>query len=158
MALQTNDVGLLFAAFEKAYGHQWKQDKDALPLWQGAMKAFTPRDLVLATKKAIEVHADYPPTLGQFINVLKSNRPMSQQPRIEGPKISDTMALANRVMLKVIVNSGGGVRKITLRAMITLKNSLAHDFEGMDDETFPAKLDKELTELMEGYEQEAQSA
>ena len=68
------------------------------------------------------------------------------------------MALANRIMLKVLVSSGGGVKKITLRAMIALKNALAHDFEGMDDETFPAKLDKELTELMEGYEQEAQSA
>lgn len=157
MSLQTNDVGMLFDAFGKAYGHQWKQDKDALPMWQKQMKDFQPHEVAHAIDKAIKLHSDYPPTLGQFLNVLRANRPQHGQPALEGPQISATMAYANKVMLKVIGNSGG-VSKITLRVMINLKNALTHDFEGKDDDEFGVKLEKELTDLMEGYENQGAEA
>ena len=156
MGLMTNDIAVLFQTFEKAYGNQWKYRADAIPVWREKMKNYTAENLTIAAEKAINIHKNYPPTLGQFMDCLRSGHSQyKQRPELEGPQLSPTARLANRVMI-IAVMASGGVKPLTLRAMISLKNALTEDYEGKNDPDFTVELLRQLTEIRIGYESQAE--
>ena len=71
--LQTNDIGVLFATLQAAYGHQWAHKADAIPVWQAKLDGFTPQEIMSAASEAIEKHAEFPPSVGQFLDILKAH-------------------------------------------------------------------------------------
>jgi len=73
--LQTNDIGVLFATLQASYGHQWAHGADAIPVWQAKLAGFTPQQIMAAANEAIEKHSDFPPSVGQFLDILKAHRP-----------------------------------------------------------------------------------
>lgn len=73
--LQTNDMGVLFATLQAAYGNQWKHGADSIPVWQEKLRGFERNDVMRAASDAIEKHPDFPPTVGQIISILKSYQP-----------------------------------------------------------------------------------
>jgi len=73
--LQTNDIGVLFATLQAAYGHQWAHKADAIPVWQAKLDGYTPPQIQAAASRAVEAHPDFPPSVGQFLEILRSNQP-----------------------------------------------------------------------------------
>jgi len=73
--LQTNDIGQLFATLQAAYGHQWAHKADAIPVWRAKLNNFSPRQIMAAASEAIERHPDFPPSVGQFLEVLRAGQP-----------------------------------------------------------------------------------
>jgi len=72
--LQTNDVGILFATMQAAYGHQWAHGADAMPVWQQKLESYTAHQVMQAASNAIEECPDYPPSLGKLIEILKTDQ------------------------------------------------------------------------------------
>jgi len=73
--LQTNDVGILFATLQAAYGHQWAHKADAIPIWQAKLEPYTPEQVMQAASRVIDECPNYPPTLGKLIEILRADRP-----------------------------------------------------------------------------------
>ena len=72
--LLTNDMGILFATMQAAYGHQWAHKADAIPVWQAKLNGYTAKQVMEAASIAIERHSDFPPSVGQFLDVLKAQK------------------------------------------------------------------------------------
>ena len=73
--LQTNDIGKLFATLQAAYGHQWAHKADAIPIWQTKLQNFSFPEVMSAASKAVEDHPNFPPSVGQFLAILKADKP-----------------------------------------------------------------------------------
>jgi len=73
--LQTNDIGVLFAALQAAYGYKWAHKADAIPIWQEKLHGFTAQQVMAAANRAIDIHKDYPPSVGQLLDILKASKP-----------------------------------------------------------------------------------
>lgn len=73
--MQINDIGVLFATLQAAYGYQWAHGADAIPVWQEKLRDFTPQQVMRAASQAIDRHPDYPPSLGQMLDILRSYQP-----------------------------------------------------------------------------------
>ena len=73
--LQTDDIGVLFSAFQAAYGHQWAHRADAMAIWQGKLKNYDKSQVMAAASQAIEDHPNFPPSIGQFLGILKAGQP-----------------------------------------------------------------------------------
>ncbi len=73
--LQTNDVGVLFASLQAAYGHKFAHQADAIPIWQNALRRYSAKEIMRAANAAVLQYADYPPTLGQFVRLLNESAP-----------------------------------------------------------------------------------
>ena len=73
--LQTNDIGVLFASLQAAYGHSWAHKSDAIPIWQAKLNEFSAHQVMSAASEAIEKHPDFPPSVGQLLDILKSHKP-----------------------------------------------------------------------------------
>ena len=73
--LQTDDIGKLFATFQAAYGFQWAHKADAIPVWQAKPAAFDLPSVMAAAAKAIEHHPDFPPSVGQLIQIINADKP-----------------------------------------------------------------------------------
>ena len=74
--LQTNDVGVLFASMQASYGHTWAHKGDAIPVWQKRLSRFNSADVMRAAEKALAIYPDFPPTLGQFADLVDYNQPL----------------------------------------------------------------------------------
>ena len=75
MTLLTDDIGRLFAVFQAAYGHQWAHKADAIPVWQAKLDGFDLQSIMAAAGKAIEEHPNFPPSIGQLLQILMADRP-----------------------------------------------------------------------------------
>ncbi len=75
MTLQTDTIGQLFSVMQAAYGHQWPHKADAIPVWQAKLADFDHQSIMAAAGKAIEQYPDFPPSLGQFIQILHADKP-----------------------------------------------------------------------------------
>jgi len=73
--LQTNDIGVLFATLQAAYGHQWPHKADAIPVWQAKLAGFEANEVMVAAGIAIEKYPNFPPSIGQLIEIIKANKP-----------------------------------------------------------------------------------
>jgi hypothetical protein len=72
--LQTNDIGILFSRLRAAYGYQWSQTADDIPVWQSKLKDYDAKQVEEATNRALDLHRDHPPSVGQFRNILDANK------------------------------------------------------------------------------------
>lgn len=127
--LNTSDIGLLFASMQAIYGHSWAHKADAVPIWLRALGGFNRDDLTKALSEVASEYPDFPPTLGQFEKLLSGPNKLPERPNtyLPAPKMDRRRIIANRVMMKVMVSSGG-VSKVTLRNMVGLKNALADEW------------------------------
>ena len=73
--LQTNDIGVLFATLQAAYGHQWPHKADVIPVWQAKLNNYDVKEVLIAAGVAIEKYPDFPPSIGQLIEIIRSNKP-----------------------------------------------------------------------------------
>jgi hypothetical protein len=149
--IESKDIVALFAFMRASYGHLWPhQSEQDMEVWLRKLGGFSNAEIFRAADRMTKEHPKHPPTLRQFeVAILGPAKPANTY--LPPPKMTSTMAVANRAMTAVLMASGG-VSKLTLRAMIELKNALVADFEGKNDDKFPRKLADQLTELMKGYE------
>jgi hypothetical protein len=84
------DAGRLFAVMQANYGQRWTHTSDALPVWREKLQAMNAGDVLRAADKAIDLY-EWPPTLGEFANLVRETTP-----RLTGPA-QENMALADRV-------------------------------------------------------------
>ena len=73
--LQTNDVGILFATLQAAYGHSWAHKADAIPIWQEKLRGYSFDQVMRAASKAIDNYPNFPPSVGQLLEILKADNP-----------------------------------------------------------------------------------
>ena len=72
--LQTDDIGRLFSVMQAAYGHQWPHKADAIPVWQAKLRGFGSQSVMKAADVAIEAYPDFPPSVGQVLEILRAGR------------------------------------------------------------------------------------
>jgi hypothetical protein len=150
--IEAKDIGALFAVMRATYGHLWPHNSaEDVQVWLRKLGGFNRADITAAAERMTKAHPNHPPTLGQFEAAVSGPAPQANTYLPPPKPMSGTMAVANRTMTFVLMGSGG-VKKLTLRAMIDLKNALVADYEGKNDAGFPRELANQLTELMEGYE------
>ena len=85
MTLQTDTIGQLFSVMQAAYGHQWPHKADAIPVWQAKLAAFDLQSIMSAAAKAIEQHPNFPPSVGQLIQILNADKPRTTTYALPAP-------------------------------------------------------------------------
>ena len=122
--LSTNDVGVLFACMKAAYGHQWPHTAEAIPVWQNALSRFKPKRVMEAANKAVFRHKDFPPTIGQFLDIVDPPAlPARPNTYLPAPESTQAQRAAQLTMFKIVVRSGP-ITKFTLNLMKDLKNAI----------------------------------
>ena len=110
--LLTNDIGVLFASLQAAYGHKFAHQVDAIPIWQNALRHHSVKEIMRGANKAVFEYPDFPPTLGQFVRLVDE-----AAPRLPDPN-SDTSTLTAHVYAYSRPHSSrnpqGNPHKITL--------------------------------------------
>jgi len=150
--IEAKTIGELFGFMRATYGHLWPHSSaEDAAVWLRKLGGYNANEIMQAADRITKDHPKHPPTLGQFEAAVGGPPPQANTYLPPPKPMSGTMAVANRTMTLVLMGSGG-VKKLTLRAMIDLKNALVADYEGKNDDKFPRKLADELTALMEGYE------
>ena len=148
--LTTNDVGVLFASMQAVYGHQWSHTAEAIPVWQKALSRFKPEQIVSAANKAVYKHKDYPPTIGQFIDIVDPPKlPPRANTYLPSPKSTQAKRSAQLTMLTIIAKYGP-ITKFTLKVMKDLKNALvAEQGDKPVDQNFIDDMQSQLMGLVE---------
>ena len=130
-----------------AYGAQWKHaTPEAMQVWLNALMRFTSLEIKIAVEDSLSRYIDFPPNLPQFIQLCTPSqfvpRPTTYLPP---PEISRSQAVANKVMLRVLIEVGG-VSKSTHAQMTKIKNVRA---DGCNPPTkkFVRELHSKLTAL-----------
>lgn len=124
--LQTHEVGKLFAVMQAEYGHRWAHKADAVPVWQEKLRGYNGDQVMSAAAKAPDVYPDFPPTVGQFRQLLDMSRPRPTT-YLPAPRQSSAVTLANKILLQVL-RDVGGVDRLCLLNLTKLKNALVEDF------------------------------
>ena len=148
--LSTNDVGVLFACMKAAYGHQWPHTAEAIPVWQNALSRFKPKRVMEAANKAVFRHKDFPPTIGQFLDIVDPPAlPARPNTYLPAPESTQAQRAAQLTMLKIVVKDGP-ITKFTLNLMIDLKNAIVaeHGYKPVDPD-FIDDLHNQLMGLVE---------
>ena len=94
--LQTNDIGNLFKFMHDAYGNRWTHGGDAIATWQDALKAFKAEDVFKAAKKCLKTYPEFPPTVGQFADMVEYHQPQLPPPNA-GSETYDDPARAEQI-------------------------------------------------------------
>ena len=144
--LATDDVAEMFAAMRTAYGPQWKHGAAAMPVWRNAMADFSAPDIMIAANRAMSVHVKHPPTLPEFLLLLRGPEPRANT-YLPAPRKRPVELTANRALLYVVLNVPG-IHSGAMKHMVELKNALVED-HGDDKPTkaFLENLTEELTAL-----------
>jgi len=150
--LLTNDVGILFATMQAAYGNQWPHKADAMPVWQEKLRRFTPEQVMKAANDAIDFYPDFPPSIGQLIIAINTQKPPVRT-YLPAPKMALAMGMANRLLLQLLHNFHG-VDRFTLDNMVKLKTALVEELDRKPDEEFLIDLENQLTALAEKHDEE----
>lgn len=128
--ITTHDIGNLFESMRIVYGSQWKHGPNAIGVWREALRKSNPDQIRQAANDCIAKYKDFPPTLPQFIGLVYPDK-MKPAPNtyLPPPPMARALAQANKVMLKVVVETCG-MDTYTLKTMVGLKNALAEDLVG----------------------------
>ena len=148
--LSTNDVGVLFACMKAAYGHQWPHTAEAIPVWQNALSRFKPKRVMEAANKAVFRHKDFPPTIGQFLDIVDPPAlPARPNTYLPAPESTQAQRAAQLTMFKIVVRSGP-ITRFTLNLMQDLKNAIVaeHGYKPVDQD-FIDDLHNQLMGLVE---------
>lgn len=117
--LVTNDIGALFQSMRTAYGPQWKYGADAIPVWLAALKHFSQADVRKAANEAITHFVDYPPSLPQFLDVIRDTTPKLTGPDQENAHLVDRVYAYTKPEGKR--NPNGNPHRITLPESVAAK-------------------------------------
>ena len=128
--LQSNDIGVLFATLQAAYGNSWPHKADAIPVWFRALGGFDRGAVQRAAAQAITDYPKFPPSLGQFIEIVSGPK-QTRNTYLPSPQRPKALRIANYALLQVLVEKGG-VDRHALRNMVAMKNALLEDFGDMD--------------------------
>ena len=110
--LTTHDVANLFQSMRTAYGNQWKHGPEAMSVWVDALKRHNPNDVRKAANAVLGHYVDFPPSLPQFMHIVRESTPLLPSPN------HDDWALADRVhaycRLESKTNPKGNPHSVTL--------------------------------------------
>lgn len=123
--LTTDDVQIFFEKMRTAYGAQWKHGPAAAKHWRNEMSAFSSADLDAAASKAMTAYVNHPPTLPQFMQLLRKTD-SRQSTYVEPPKRPLAVKKINRMLFKVI-QEVGGVDKRTMKVLDETKSALLEE-------------------------------
>jgi len=73
--LQTNDIGVLFATLQAAYGRQWVHQADAIPVWKAKLDPYSVEQVMKGASQVIEDSPNFPPSLGALLAAIRANLP-----------------------------------------------------------------------------------
>lgn len=133
--LTTDDVnGAVFGPMRTAYGRKWNHGDKALKVWRNALTNYDLERLSWAVNAALAHHVNDPPTLPQFLALLRAGQ---QQPTtyLPAPKFPRVAAVANIALMKVLMEVSG-VDAPQLEQLVALKNALVDE---CDDPEHPTK-------------------
>ena len=69
--IEAKDIGVLFATMRANYGHRWPHSSaEDAEVWLRRLGGFNREDLKQATDIAFARYVDFPPTLGQFTQII----------------------------------------------------------------------------------------
>lgn len=154
--ITTDDIAELFNAMRTSYGGQWKHGQTAVKVWRNALSTYPMERIHWAANEALKSYVDHPPTLPQFLALL---RPKTPPPNtyLPAPQVSRVHAVANKALASVLT-AMGAVDRATLKNLIELKNALADEFPGeYPTKEFVADLHRQLEALAAPHDQEAKS-
>ena len=135
--LQTNDVGVLFASLQAAYGHKFAHQADAIPIWLNALRRYSAKEVMRAANVAVLQYADYPPTLGQFLRLLNESAP--RLPSADGENSAQAESIYSYTRPQTARNPKGNPHGITLPSAIASRR------EGESAERYEKRISDELT-------------
>ena len=135
--LQTNDVGILFASLQAAYGHKFAHQADAIPIWQNALRRYSAKEVMRAANAAVLQYADYPPTLGQFLRLLNESAP--RLPSANGENSAQAESIYAYTRPQTVRNPRGNPHGITL------PESIASRRQGESAERYEKRIADEVT-------------
>lgn len=118
----------LFEAMRHTYGNQWKHGSRSVPVWGRALLQYTDDEIRIAASRCVDSHPTYPPTIGEFKQLCRQQRPRATT-YLPPPGKPLALRTANRRMVRVIVeNASKELESRTIEAMISLKNALTEDW------------------------------
>ena len=99
-------INKVFIIFSAIYGNLWEKSRDpdtwttTIELWSDELKKYSPDLIILAAKNTGKYNKDFPPTLPQFIEVIKKYKndvkPTTiEVMRLEEEKVKSISDLAN---------------------------------------------------------------
>ena len=147
--LATSDIADLFHSMRIAYGGQWKHGADAVETWRRALSRFDAPAVHRAANGAIERYVNHPPTLPQFLELLRpAQRPNTYLP---APQMDPRKVGANKVLLRLLV-AVGGVDARCLENLVALKNALLEE-----PDMTASEMERQLLDLASKHDHEARA-
>jgi hypothetical protein len=155
--LQTDDIGEIFAQLQAAYGRQWTQGADAIPVWQRALKGISRSEILAAVPRCVSDYPDYPPSLGQFKAVCLANRPRATK-YLPAPKESQARRLANLAMFRVLINNSG-VDNIQLTKLKQLNHALVEEIgDDLVTQEWADDIEKQMGALADAHDKDLKAS
>ena len=153
MTIEARDIGELFAVMRGSYGHLWPYTSDDVPTWLRRLGGFTKKEIVIAADKAPTAYPNHPPSLGQF-EILTSAPKASPNTYLSPPQLPKHRSKANRVMLKVLLESGVTI-SYPLLPLPALKNAVASDWSDQLEQSHIYDLKEQLEGLIQNQDKVA---
>ena len=121
-----DDIDRLFEVLKGAYANLWRPNDGDKDVWLRKLGGFTRKDILVAANIAIDRYKKYPPTLGQFTEIVSG--PPKRANTYNAPnRLTNKKRIANLTMLNVI-RGNGPVPPFTLNNMVKLKNALSDEW------------------------------
>ena len=117
--LQTNDIGVLFAALQACYGHKFAHQADAIPIWLNALRKYSVKEIMRGANAAVLAYSDFPPTLGQFLRLLNESAP--RMPSADGENSAQAELIYAYTRPQTSRNPKGNPHCITLPESIAAR-------------------------------------
>ena len=135
--LTTHDVANLFQSMRTAYGNQWKHGPEAMSVWTDALKRHKSIDVRKAAVTVLGYYVDFPPSLPQFMHVVRESTPCLPSPN------HDDWALVARV--NTYCRSESKINQKGNPHNVTLPESIARRATGESSETYEKRIGDEVT-------------
>ncbi len=140
------------------YGHMWSHGTNEIETWRKAMMKFdiTAQDMKIAANSCLEDYPDRPPTMGQVIGLVRSERPQLGSRRLGVDPFCLVKAQANRVMFAELLEWSAGLKPETLKALLRARDASVQECkaENKQEEKFAVELGTLLRGLIAGHEGE----
>jgi len=130
------DMGRIFAEMQAAYGYQWAHDNNAMQVWKRELNQFRTADVFTGVNKAVKAYTDFPPSLGQLIDLVKASNstPALPAPSSGGPRVDTDRVYAYTRPQHKVSNPKGNPH------FVTLPDGIAQQRSGED----PAQYEKRI--------------
>lgn len=138
--LTNRDVADLFGSMRTAYGNQWKHGSEAMNVWLEALKPCDREDVHKAANVALAHHVDFPPSLPQFMHIVRESKPLLPSPRHDDRALADRVYMYCRPESKT--NPKGNPHHVTL------PESIARRATGESSKQYEMRICAEVTNAL----------